>query len=152
MEINFKYSNPYKPNMKIYFAGSIRGGRQDIEYYKELIEHLKKHGTVLTEHIASSELTSMGEEQLQDEEIYNRDLEWLNQAEIVIAEVTTPSLGVGYELAIAEQLNKPILCLYRPEKRISAMLAGNKKLRMVAYNSIEEATKAIDNFIKNVRD
>lgn len=33
---------------------------------------------------------------------------------VVVAEVTQPSLGVGYELGRAVVLNKQILCLFRP--------------------------------------
>ncbi len=48
--------------MKIYFAGSIRGGRDDSEIYFKIIEMLQATGAdVLTEHIGSSELTSHGE-------------------------------------------------------------------------------------------
>ena len=42
------------PNeIKIYFCGSIRGGRQDADLYARLIEHLKTYGPVLTEHVGS---------------------------------------------------------------------------------------------------
>jgi nucleoside 2-deoxyribosyltransferase len=51
---------------------------------------------------------------LNDAEILERDLEWLSQAHVVIAEVTQPSLGVGFEIARAITLNKPVLCLFRP--------------------------------------
>lgn len=34
---------------------------------------------------------------------------------MVVAEVTQPSLGVGYELGWAVALGKPILCLFRPQ-------------------------------------
>ena len=37
--------------MKIFFCGSIRGGRQDVEFYKAIIRILSRHGTVLTEFI-----------------------------------------------------------------------------------------------------
>jgi nucleoside 2-deoxyribosyltransferase len=44
--------------------------------------------------------------------IYERDVAWLRESDFVIAEVTQPSLGVGYELGFAEAISKPILCLY----------------------------------------
>ena len=37
--------------MKIYLCGSIRGGRQKAESYREIIRLLKAYGTVLTEHL-----------------------------------------------------------------------------------------------------
>lgn len=43
---------------KIYFCGSIRGGRDDRHIYVDIIKHLKEYGTVLTEHIASDDATA----------------------------------------------------------------------------------------------
>lgn len=37
--------------MKIYFCGSIGGGRQDAHLYGRLIKKLEKYGTVLTTHV-----------------------------------------------------------------------------------------------------
>ena len=34
---------------------------------------------------------------------------------VLVAEVTQPSLGVGYEIGRAVDMNKRILCLYRPQ-------------------------------------
>lgn len=47
--------------MKIYFCGSIRGGRDDVNIYRRLVEKLQSYGTVLTEHVSSSELTDRGQ-------------------------------------------------------------------------------------------
>ena len=41
-------------------------------------------------------------------------MQWLSQSHVVVAEVTQPSLGVGFEIARAVTLNKPVLCLFRP--------------------------------------
>ncbi|SVD12454.1 uncharacterized protein METZ01_LOCUS365308, partial [marine metagenome] len=137
--------------MKIYFAGAIRGGREDAQLYEKLIAYLKEKGQVLTEHIGSTDLNREGETSSKDEEIYNRDIKWLKSADIVVAEVTTPSLGVGYELGIAEKLNIPVLCLYRPEKsnRLSAMLSGNSIFTCREYTVFVEAQKWIDDFIQS---
>ncbi len=97
--------------MKVYFAGSIRGGRKDQNKYHELILFLSSKVEVLTEHVGDTGIEEIGEQDLSDNEIYQRDLEWLESADAVIAEVTNPSLGVGYELGMAEKLGKPILCL-----------------------------------------
>uniref|UniRef100_A0A2K6V3K4 5-hydroxymethyl-dUMP N-hydrolase n=1 Tax=Saimiri boliviensis boliviensis TaxID=39432 RepID=A0A2K6V3K4_SAIBB len=68
-----------------------------------------------------------GEEAVGDDRlIHERDLAWLQQADAVVAEVTQPSLGVGYELGRAVALNKRILCLFRPQsgRVLSAMIRG----------------------------
>ena len=136
--------------MKIYFAGSIRGGRQDAEKYFELIDFLSTQAEVLTEHVGSPELADQGEDDLSDQQIYQRDLEWLESCDAVVAEITTPSLGVGYELGIAEKLEKPVLCLFdesQPEFRLSAMLSGNEKIQVCRYQVIGEAKRQITEFI-----
>ena len=51
----------YFRNMKLYFCGSIRGGRQDQAHYAKIVEHMKTFGTVLTEAVANPELTEEGE-------------------------------------------------------------------------------------------
>jgi nucleoside 2-deoxyribosyltransferase len=126
--------------MKIYFAGSIRGGRDDAALYRQIIALLKGYGEVLTEHVGSEGLSSTGEETLSDEEIYARDMVWLAEADVVIAEVTTPSHGVGYEIGQAEAMGKPVLCIHRQSagRQLSAMLAGNPMLQCESYTSSDE--------------
>lgn len=126
--------------MKIYFAGSIRGGREDIEKYQTLIKYLQTIGAVLTEHIGLKDIHSMGEADKTDEYIYNRDVAWLNEADIVVAEVTHPSLGVGYELAYAESRGVPVLCLFRTDanSHLSAMIAGDSYFKVIEYTDINE--------------
>lgn len=134
--------------MNIYFAGSIRGGREDKELYLQIIEHLKCHGRVLTEHIGAQSLLSSGEIRLSDREIYERDMAWIAEADIVVAEVTSPSLGVGYELGWASG-KKPVLCLYRPrpDRRLSAMIEGDTRLTICHYQTLEEARGLIDQYL-----
>jgi len=137
--------------MNIYFAGSICGGRDDSDLYRRIIDHLTRYGQVLTEHIGDPSVSEEGEHHLDDGFIYDRDLELLHTADVIIAEVSIPSLGVGYEIATAVQWYKQILCLYRPEghKRLSAMIAGCPDLTIVEYGSFEGAADAIDSFMKN---
>lgn len=133
--------------MKIYFAGSIRGGRDDKELYLEIINLLGKYGKVLTEHIGDKTLSAMGEDGPTDKYIYDRDMAWLNEADVVVAEVTTPSLGVGYEIGKMEG-KKPILCLFREQdgKRISAMIAGNGNLQIKKYKNLKDVQKILSEF------
>ena len=137
-------------SMKIYFAGAIRGGRDETDIYNNIITYLSSKAEVLTEHVGSSKLTTIGETNRSDGEIYLRDMEWLQSADLVIAEVTTPSLGVGYELGIAEKLKIPALCLYRPikGKRLSAMISGNEKFNYQAYQTLDDAKVHINKFLK----
>lgn len=137
--------------MKIYFAGSIRGGRADLEIYARIIDRLKRFGNVLTEHVADPGLLDL-EGLSPDELIYHRDMYWLEQADVLIAEVTNPSLGVGYEIGSAQAMGKRILYLYREQegKRLSAMISGNKSLMVKHYEHVEEALDHIDKFFATV--
>ncbi|MEI8343810.1 MAG: nucleoside 2-deoxyribosyltransferase [Candidatus Moraniibacteriota bacterium] len=134
---------------KIYFAGSIRGGREDKDTYFALVEVLSRYGQVLTEHVGDKSLTEYGEDGSSDEYIYQRDLAWLREADLVIAEISTPSLGVGYEIAKAEEMKKEIICLYKKNanKRISAMLSGNSNLKTFGYTDLQEALKIIEAYL-----
>ncbi len=135
--------------MKIYFAGSIRGGRQDAALYGRIIALLAEYGEVLTEHVADQSLTRAGEDGPSDEAIYARDMAWLAEADVVVAEVTIPSHGVGYEIGQAEALGKRVLCLHRPDagRRLSAMLAGNAALQCEIYATVEELGPILKSFL-----
>ena len=135
---------------KVYFAGSIRGGRDYAQFYTELISYIKsKNAIVLTEHIGDNNLLKQ-EKALTDKEIYLRDIAWLKECDIVIAECTKPSLGVGYELAYAEKLNKPVTVLYRnKECNLSAMISGDEYFKIFSYETKEEAFNIIDKILNN---
>ncbi|MGH9932958.1 MAG: hypothetical protein ACREA9_27545 [Pyrinomonadaceae bacterium] len=78
--------------MKIYFAASIRGGRDDWPSYLEIVKELREYGEVLTEHVGDVELSTAGEG-IDDRNIQDRDLGWLKSSDHLVAEVTTPSLS-----------------------------------------------------------
>jgi len=138
--------------MNIYFAGSIRGGREDVKIYQEIVKYLNTQGTVLTEHITLDSIHDMGENDKTEEFIYQRDLDWLNQSDIVIAEVTQPSLGVGYELAYAESKNIPVICLFRTDTghSLSAMIAGDKYFTVIKYVDIQSGLAELSACMRDV--
>jgi hypothetical protein len=135
--------------MKIYFAGAIRGGREDVALYLELVELLRPYGTVLTEHIADEQLTSLGES-MDDRAIHDRDLTWLKEADCLVAEVTTPSLGVGFEIAKAAEWGLRILCLFRPDsgRTLSALIAGSDRVTVREYQDVSQVKKIFDEFFE----
>lgn len=135
--------------LKIYFAGSIRGSQGSKEDYHWIINQLKQKATVLTEHIADDNLLHR-EKYLTDTEIHNRDLQWLAMSNLVVAEITQPSLGVGYELAQAMFLKKPVLCLFNNTKgnQPSAMISGQPYYRIINYHSVNETLPVILDFIE----
>ena len=123
--------------MKIYFADSIRGGRQDAELYRKVIAVLKENHQVLTEHVGDLILSTV--EDKGDKAIYEQDTAWLRECDVEVAECTQVSLGVGYELAYAEAHDKEVHIFYRPQAaQLSAMLAGNERFHIHRYAEEEE--------------
>jgi hypothetical protein len=133
--------------MKIYFAGAIRGGREDATLYLEIVKLLRAYGEVLTEHVAAAELSVLGESK-DDRWIHDRDLAWLKEANCLVAEVTTPSLGVGFEIAKATEWGKRVLCLFRPSagRALSALIAGSERVTVREYQTIAEVKEILDQF------
>jgi nucleoside 2-deoxyribosyltransferase len=138
--------------MKIYFAGAIRGGRDDAALYNELITYLQSIGTVLTEHVGDMSLTEKGDDGPNDRSIHDRDMAWLTACDLVVAEVTLPSLGVGYEIGRACAMNKPVLSLYRPKtgKTLSAMIAGCNEIVTAPYSDIARAKEIVRQFVADM--
>lgn len=133
---------------KVYFAGSIRAGRDDVAIYKYIIDKLKENCIVFTEHVGDYSLSIAGQKQLPDDYIYKRDMTWLIDSDFVIAEVSNPSLGVGYELASAVENNIPILCLFREnsDHQLSAMISGCPKIKVLNYNCLSGLDDLLDNY------
>lgn len=137
--------------MKIYFSGSIAGGRKYLDIYKKIVAILKKQGhIVLTEHIVMDNIFEF-ENKLQPAEIFERDIRMLNECDVVIAEVSNPSLGVGYEICYALERQIPTLGLFQPDIYISRMILGNTSpyLTLFEYKNEKSLVKQVDTFLKN---
>ena len=130
---------------KVYFCGSIRGGRADAGLYRRMIEYIERTAVVLTKHVGDPQL----KETADDREIDERDAAWLREADILIAECTCPSHGVGYEIACAEARGKPCHIFYNSDgARLSAMLAGDAQLHIHPYEREEEIYPALDGILE----
>ena len=136
---------------KIYFCGSIRGGRNDADLYRKIIDRIKMLGnTVLTEHIASPEVFGLERNQT-DNEIWEQDMAWLRQSDMVIAECSTPSLGVGYELAEAKYLSKETYVFAKQKElssSLSAMISGDPYYTVFIYTSEDELFDRLDTLLE----
>ena len=133
---------------KVYFAGSIRGGRDDDELYKRIIQFIQCEHIVLTEHVGDLSLSKTEGIKDRDVAIYEQDTAWLRESDVVIAECTTPSLGVGYELAFAEKEHKPVHIFYNKTRtNLSSMLTGNKYFVIHPYKNEEEIYPIIQSIL-----
>ncbi len=136
--------------MNIYFSGSIRGGSSHHEWYDFIIQELQKHGEVLSDFVKNESIAKYGygKNSYTDEEYYSRDIKNIKEkVDILIADITVPSFGVGYEIAYAQNLNKKVVCIYHKvdDKKMSAMLAGNPDIKIFPYKNKEELVDVINN-------
>ena len=134
---------------KIYFAGSIRGGRVDADLYRRLIAYMQRTAVVLTEHVGHSDLSLTEQGRQRDAHIYDQDTAWLRESDVLIGECTCPSLGVGYELAYAESHGIPCHIFYdRTKAQLSAMLTGNPYFHIHPYTDEQEIYPLLDEILK----
>jgi len=135
--------------MNIYFACSITGGREFESIYQAIVRTLTEDGhVVLTAHLAESGVTE-SEAVISPQEVYSRDTAWIGSSDILIAEVSVPSHGVGYEIGFSLGLAKPVLALYQEGRKISKMISGNpdRNLTVKAYRTPENALEQIREFL-----
>lgn len=138
---------------KIYFAGSIRGGRVDADLYRSMIEYMQRTDVVLTEHVGKSNLSLTEQGSDRDAHIYDQDTAWLRESDVLIGECTCPSLGVGYELAYAEAHGIPCHIFYDKSKaQLSAMLTGNPYFHIHPYVQEKDIYPLLDEILKNLHD
>ena len=143
---------------RVYFAGSIKGGRADASLYHRMIQYIQKTEIVLTEHVGNLSLSKV-ETHLNAptntpvaisaaSAIYSQDTGWLKESDIVIAECTTPSLGVGYEMAFAEKCGIPVHIFYNVKRTsLSAMLLGDSYFNIHPYENEEEIFPLLDKIL-----
>jgi nucleoside 2-deoxyribosyltransferase len=117
--------------MNIYLACTVRGDRDAVAGLRELVADLEGAGhTVLTRHLLDDDVEA-AEAALSEREIYDRDVRWLNAADVLIADASGSSFGVGFEvgwvLARSDRTTQRVLLLYRADRkdRISRLIGGN---------------------------
>ena len=136
--------------MKIYFACSISGGRKDEKAYQYLVEVLTEMGIeVPTMHIAETGIEEV-DSIVAPEDIYKRDVDWIKESDLLVAEVSTPSHGVGYEIGYALDLDMPVLCLYKKGIVVSKMITGNPhpSLTVMEYEDLLKANKILQEYLE----
>ena len=135
--------------MNIYFSCSITGGRQDQKVYCAIVDLLLQAGhRVPTAHLSAANVLEK-ETSVNPSEVYHRDINWVLGCDALVAEVSTPSHGVGYEIALALFKQKPVFCCYQSSHPVSKMILGNdsQTLTRYAYHSLEDLIPALNQFL-----
>lgn len=138
--------------MHIYFACSITGGREFEPVYQAIVDALLAAGHVVpTAHLSQPDVLDL-EEVVDPRQVYQRDIAWIEAADALVAEVSTPSHGVGYEIAYALGRAKPVLCFFQQGRKVSKMITGNHSpgLSLRAYRSPQEIGALLAEFLTGI--
>jgi len=138
--------------MNIYFACSITGGRAFESVYQEITRSLLTDGhEVPTAHLAESNVMAL-EQVIDPREVYERDAAWIHACDALIAEVSAPSHGVGYEIGFALEQGKPVLCLAQEGISVSKMITGNPHpaLQVKFYRDVSGGIVLLREFLADI--
>ena len=120
--------------------------QEELRKIPDIIEELGM--AVISRHQTSERFMEI-ESGLTDKAIHDRDYRWLKGADMVIAEITNPSLGVGAEIADVVNLGIPVLCVYKRdyEHQISAYIRGKAGVVCRVYSDHDELKEVIREFV-----
>jgi nucleoside 2-deoxyribosyltransferase len=130
--------------MRVYISGALMGA-SDLERVRLLYESFASacHQADCEPYLPHQNTDPRIHADLSDDLILKRDMDQLKLADIVVVYLGEPSLGVGAEIALAIQQNKPILAVYESSKRISRFILGFLKsypeASIYTYESVEDA-------------
>lgn len=140
--------------MRIYLACTVRGDRAGTEAGRAICKRLQDLGhEVLTTHLLDDDVEAT-ESTLTEEEVYRRDLQWLSACDLVVAEASGSSFGVGFEVGYvigrARETRQRVLLLYDLRRRhaISRMIVGNcdEACTTIGYASLSDLIASIDRY------
>jgi hypothetical protein len=138
--------------MRVYLACTVRGDRAGVAAGRVIHDALVRHGhEVLTAHLLDDHVDSV-EGLLSEREIFDRDLRWLAACDVIVAEASGSSYGVGFEvgyvLGRSHQTGQRAVLLYDATRTgaISRLIVGNSDERCTtyAYRSLEELGAFVD--------
>jgi hypothetical protein len=134
--------------MKIYFGFTVAGDRSSIDTARKVVHQLEEMGhEVLTRHLVSDNAWE-ADRSVSPQDVYRRDMAWLGQCELFIAEVSGSSFGLGFETGyMLGATSKKVVLLYRRdvEQRISLLITGNAhpNCTLVPYANVEEVMRFV---------
>lgn len=140
--------------MNIYFACAVAGGRDQTGANEKIVDHLLARGHfVPTEHLVRSDALAFAGD-IDPEAVYQRDIAWIDECDALIAELSMPSHGVGYEIAYALSQKKPVFCCSRRGLSLSKMITGNDSPGLVVrtYENVDEVLELMDMFLSDLKD
>ena len=119
------------------------------DFYFELVEYLENFGEVSSDHKRTFDVTV--KEGNLPHEIHERDVKYVKECDVVIADVTITSMGVGYEIGRAVALGKKVFCIYNCEfSKVSPMISGCNYITCRKYSNLEEAKIILKQYLNSL--
>lgn len=123
--------------MKIYFIASISGKPKYKENYELIVDNIKKLGhKLVSTHVLETDAHQLSDVTTEEErKFYRKVKDWINQADVVVAEVSHPSTNVGHEVSLAINKNKPVVLLHTEDNR-PVLFEGldSEKAQLISYS------------------
>ncbi len=136
----------------MYLAAAMTHPGRDIGAIHALLACLDEDGhDVPTRHVADPRGRAV-DGALSDGQVARRDLDWIARCDALVAEVSTPSHGVGVEVAAAVAGGKPVLLVYSVGTPVSRLLLGLHGVETFAYSSAHDAAERVRRFLASVRE
>jgi len=137
--------------MRVYLAAAMTSEDRDLPAIRALRDHIEALGhEIPSRHVAEAGGRRM-DAALGDAALAARDIAWLSGCDALVAEVSTPSHGVGIEVALATGRGVPVLLVYRQGTRVSRLLLGLEGVRAAAYATPAERAAAVTAFLEGIR-
>lgn len=143
--------------MKIYFIASLSGREEYGGNYQKIIEALRSLGhTILSEHVLKTEPGKLEEvSKKEEQQFYKQVQNWINEADVIVAEVSHPSTNVGHEISLGLSKNKPVVMLHMPDQK-PILFEGldSEKVQLIAYDpdTIDQDLKYALDFASEQQD
>lgn len=143
--------------MKIYFVASISGKQEYGANYQKIFEALKNIGAdILSDHVLTTSAEQLGGVTAKEEKDFYKQLNnWINEADVIVAEVSHQSTNVGHEVSLALFRNKPVILLH-VENKMPLVFAGinSEKLQLIQYdfNNVEEELRMALDYASESQD
>lgn len=134
--------------MKIYFGFTVAGNRSSLEAAKRIVGVLQSMGhEVLTSHLIREDAWD-ADRSVPPQEVFARDMKWLDQCELFVAEVSGSSFGLGFETGyLLGATTKRTVLLYdrESERGISLLITGNTHPNCVVipYSRLDELEQLV---------
>jgi len=136
--------------MRVYLAAAMTNPGRDLAGVRGVLDCLESDGHVVpTRHVADPQGRAV-DGALSDSQVARRDLDWVTRCDAMVAEVSTPSHGVGVEVAAALACAKPVLLVYRRGTPVSRLLLGLGGVETLAYTDVPEVRDGIRSFLTRV--